>query len=227
MPFADAGGRIAFRLQCLCQSDLLCRKTPAGIREKDTPLVRAHAAPNGQASRQESGSRRGAERRSHIELGPLLTLLRHTIQSRRTDRRMAEDVQVSISQIIGKQDDEVRDRCLDLLFGPLAGRQAEQKDQRENQSKAHKLTSTPRLNRKNNVARGKRCQTGVGARLEPKAFTRRYLKSTDVRVTDFSTPSQGAESPDASRKVASPFVNRSAERSVPPLQYALAPENLN
>ena len=108
VPFPDTPGRVTPGLECLGQRDFPLRDPSLGIREKDSPLVAAHATAGRQSAGHQSCPAGGADRGGRIELGQLHPLACHPVQFRRPDRGMSETAQVTVSQVICKYDDHVR-----------------------------------------------------------------------------------------------------------------------
>ena len=112
VPLADDPGGIAPRLHQFGDRDLVERQPLRGVGREHTgrsPTSGAvRAAPHGQPP----GQQRGAAGRAHgldVEIRPLLPLSGHCVQTRRPDVRAAERAEVAVAEIVGEDDDDVRE----------------------------------------------------------------------------------------------------------------------
>src|SRR5262245_4985580 len=108
VPFADAGGGIPAQLEDVGECDLRGRQSAGGVREEDPAGIRAHAGADRQPAGEKGRPARGADGRGRVEAGELEPLGGHPVQVRGANGRVAITAEVSIPQIVGEDDDEVR-----------------------------------------------------------------------------------------------------------------------
>jgi hypothetical protein len=106
MPLADVGGRVAARLERLCERDLSGGQSALGVREEDPP-VPGHAAARRVATRQERGPARRTDLRAGVEVREAHALGGHPVEVRRADRRAAVAAEVAVALVVGQDDDDV------------------------------------------------------------------------------------------------------------------------
>lgn len=104
VPFANAGGGISVALEVIGDGGFF-RIHSAGRGWKEHVLV--HSDPFGIASRQEGGAGRGTDWRGDHEAGEATSLLGKSVNMWSLDRGGSEATKITVTLVIGKDDDEV------------------------------------------------------------------------------------------------------------------------
>src|SRR5262245_16800749 len=111
MPLADDAGAVPTRLQQLGDRDLIRRETLRRVVAKYFRCGAARLAVHPAPDREAAGEQRRSTRRAdwlNVEVGPLLALGGHRVETRRPDVRTAERSEVAVAEIVGEDDDDVR-----------------------------------------------------------------------------------------------------------------------
>ena len=107
MPLSDQARRVAFLLQHLCNGDLILRQSAGRVVSKHSKLIMAHSVSNGIASGQQSRTTGSAHFRCRIEFREAHPFRGHTVKIRRSNRGMPIAAKVTITQVIGVNDDDI------------------------------------------------------------------------------------------------------------------------
>ena len=109
MPFSNAHRRITLRFKGARNCNLLGEQSPFILRGNDAPLFAAsHPGADRQAPGQQSGAAGSANASGHIEISKAQTFGRHLIQVGSANRRVPKTAEITITQIIGEDEDDVR-----------------------------------------------------------------------------------------------------------------------
>ena len=108
VPLADDAGGVASGLQRFGEGDLRGGQATGGDSAQNAVLVMGHAGADGVATRHERGATRGTDFGGGIELREAQAFGGHAIQVRRLDGRMAVATEVTVTEVVGQDDDDVR-----------------------------------------------------------------------------------------------------------------------
>ena len=121
VPFSDHHGPVPVFLQRFSDQRFLERQPVSRIR----PEIMREVADR-VAAREQAAPGRRADRRGHIEGGQADSFVGHAVELRRADGRIPVTAQVSVSQVVGEQHDDVRGRIRRLSEGVRMRKQRRQ-----------------------------------------------------------------------------------------------------
>src|SRR5262245_6739531 len=111
MPLPDARGGVAFCLERAGNGDFLGWETACGIPIEHAPLFAPrHAGAYGQPAGQQRGPTGGANTSGHVEIGETHSFRRHAVEVWGADGGMTVAAKVAVAQVVGEDDDDIRER---------------------------------------------------------------------------------------------------------------------
>ena len=113
MPLSDAPCGIALRLEGFGQCDFIGWNSTGGVWKEHSAAVAAHAVSDGQPAGQQCRSAGSTDWSGGVELREPHSFGSHAVQMRSSDGRVPETSQITIAQIVGKDEHDVRWR----IFG--------------------------------------------------------------------------------------------------------------
>ena len=111
VPLANMSGGVGAGFERFGERDLGWRQTARGIG-KEHAAVSRHPAPQGITAREERGAARCADFGAGVKIGEPHALGGHAIDIRRADRRAAIAPEITVTLVVGKNNNDVRaGRC--------------------------------------------------------------------------------------------------------------------